>query len=251
MTTYIYGIVRSSHPSPPVGASGIGDPARPVRMVTAGQLSALVSEAPERLRPRRDDLLAHQNVLSEAGEAGPVLPMRFGSTAPDDKTVAVVLEERADHYTERLAALEGKVEFNVKAAHDEEGVLRRVMSDNPELRTLTEANRLAAGGTYEQRLRLGELVVQAVQGRETSDAVAVQRQLERAADEVSLGPQSAGWLANVSFLVSRDAAAEFIASVERLRYDHPHLDLRVNGPLPPYSFVEPGPAPHAAPTAGH
>ncbi|MER7177475.1 GvpL/GvpF family gas vesicle protein [Streptomyces mesophilus] len=251
MTTYIYGIVRRSHPNPPTDMGGIGDPARPVRIVTGGELSALVSDAPENLRPKRNDLLAHQNVLSEAGAAGPVLPMRFGSTAPDDKTVAAVLEERAEHYVERLEALEGKVEYNVKASHDEEAVLHRVMGENPEIRTLTEANRQAAGGTYEQRLRLGEMVVQAVQAREAADAVEIQQELEGAADAVSVGPQSTGWLANISFLVARDETEEFLASVDKLRGDHPHLDLRVNGPLPPYSFVEPGPAPHAAQTAGH
>ncbi|WP_193241842.1 GvpL/GvpF family gas vesicle protein [Streptomyces phaeolivaceus] len=63
---------------------------------------ALVSEAPERLRPKRKDLLAHQNVLSEAGAGGPLLPMRFGSVAPDDASVTGVLAERAEHYRERL-----------------------------------------------------------------------------------------------------------------------------------------------------
>jgi len=34
------------------------------------------------------------------------------------------------------------------------------------------------------------------------------------------------------------------------RKSHPHVELRVNGPLPPYSFVEPGPAEHAGTAAG-
>ncbi|SDJ53769.1 GvpL/GvpF family gas vesicle protein [Streptomyces indicus] len=251
MTTYIYGIVRKSHPSLPEGTEGIGDPALPVRTVTGGELAAIVSDSPENLRPKRHDLLAHQNVLSEAGAQGPVLPMRFGSTAPDDDTVAAVLAERAEHYTERLEALDGRVEYNVKATHDEEAVLHRVMAENPEIRTLTEANREAAGGTYEQRLRLGEMVVQAVQAREAADAVEIQERLEGAAESVSVGPQSTGWLANISFLVARDSSDGFLSAVDKLRGDHPHLDLKVNGPLPPYSFVEPGPAQHAAQTAGH
>ncbi|MGW4047733.1 GvpL/GvpF family gas vesicle protein, partial [Streptomyces sp. NPDC004721] len=36
--------------------------------------------------------------------------------------------------------------------------------------------------------------------------------------------------------------------VEQARKDLPHLELRVNGPLPPYSFVEPGPAEQPAST---
>ena len=42
--------------------------------------------------------------------------------------------------------------------------------------------------------------------------------------------------------MDRDSAAGFLEAVEQLRKGRPHLELRVNGPLPPYSFVEPGPA---------
>jgi len=58
------------------------------------------------------------------------------------------------------------------------------------------------------------------------------------AEEVSAGPQSSGWLANLSFLVDRGSAERLLAAVDELRRQHPHLELRVNGPLPPYSFVD-------------
>ncbi|NEB05457.1 GvpL/GvpF family gas vesicle protein [Streptomyces sp. SID13726] len=250
MSTYVYGITAASHPALPKDMSGVGDPARPVRVLTEGDLAAVVSDAPEGLRPKRRDLLAHQNVLGEVGAEGCVLPMRFGSVAPDDGSVTGVLADRAEHYEERLRTLDGKVEYNVKATHDEEAVLHRVMSDNPEVRAVTEANRQAGGGSYEQRLRLGEMVVAAVKAREAEDAGEVRHALEPVADAISVGPDSSGWLANVSFLVERDAAASFLSEVERLRTSHPHLDLRVNGPLPPYSFVEPGPAEPAGTSVG-
>ncbi|MFF4269369.1 GvpL/GvpF family gas vesicle protein [Streptomyces sp. NPDC001536] len=250
MSTYVYGIIDGSGPSLPADLTGVGDPPRPVRVLTGGELGAVVSDAPEGLRPKRKDLLAHQNVLAEAGSGGCVLPMRFGSVAPDDETVVSVLGERAEHYKERLRALNGRVEYNVKATHDEEAVLHRVMAENPELRALTEANRQAGGGSYEDKLRLGEMVVAAVKAREAEDAAEVQHELEASAKAVSAGPESTGWLANVSFLVERDEAEAFLAAVEQVRKARPHLELRVNGPLPPYSFVEPGPAEHAGSTAG-
>ncbi|MER5442429.1 GvpL/GvpF family gas vesicle protein [Streptomyces sp. NPDC002790] len=241
-STYIYGIASAGHPSLPDGMGGIGDPARTVRVVKEGSLAAVVSEAPDDLRPKRRDLLAHQSVLAEAGGGGPVLPMRFGSLAPDDQAVADVLAERADHYQERLSALEGKVEYNVKAQHDEEAVLHRVMAESPEVRTLADANRQAGGGGYEERLKLGELVVAAVQAREAADAVELQQLLEPSASAMSTGPESTGWLANISFLVEQKASEHFLAAVEQVRGSHSHIELTVNGPLPPYSFVEPGPA---------
>jgi hypothetical protein len=250
VSTYVYGITASSHPALPKDLAGVGDPPRPVRILEAGELTAVVSDAPEGLRPKRKDLLAHQTVLDEAGAAGVVLPMRFGSVAPDDDTVTGALTERADHYKERLRALEGKVEYNVKATHQEEAVLHLVMSANPDIRAMTEANRKSGGGSYDDRLRLGEMVVAAVKARESEDAAAVRSALEPLASDVSVGPESTGWLVNVSFLVDRDSADRFLTEVENVRGRNPHIELRVNGPLPPYSFVEPDAAEHAGTAAG-
>ncbi|MFI5684277.1 GvpL/GvpF family gas vesicle protein [Streptomyces sp. NPDC051636] len=250
MSTYVYAIAASSHPALPDGMGGVGEPPQPVRVLKEGDLAAIVSDAPEGLRPKRRDLLAHQNVLAEAGAAGCVLPMRFGSVAPDDAAVTGVLAERADHYRERLRALDGKVEYNVKASHVEEAVLHRVMAESPELRALAEANRKAGGGSYDDKIRLGEMVAAAVKAKEAEDAAEVQRALAPVADAVSVGPESTGWLVNVSFLVDRGSAEDFLAAVEQARKSLAHLELRINGPLPPYSFVEPGPAEPAGTTAG-
>jgi hypothetical protein len=250
VSTYVYGITAASHPALPEGMGGVGDPSRPVRVLRAGELAALVSDAPEGLRPKRRELLAHQNVLSEAGAAGCILPMRFGSVAPGDEAVTGVLAERAEHYQERLRALDGRVEYNVKANHVEEAVLHHVMAGSPEIRALAEANRQAGGGSYDDKIRLGEMVAAAVKDKEAEDGTALERALEPAADAVSVGPESTGWLANVSYLVKRETAEEFLAAVEQVRKDMPHLEVRLNGPLPPYSFVEPGPAEPAGTAAG-
>ncbi|MFJ8821018.1 GvpL/GvpF family gas vesicle protein [Streptomyces sp. NPDC102467] len=246
MSTYVYGIAGADHPSLPDGMEGIGSPALTVRVVTAGGLAALVSDAPENLRPKRRDLLAHQNVLSEAGGGGTVLPMRFGSVATDDAAVAAALEERVTHYQERLAALSERVEYNVKVQHDEEAVLRTVMAENDDVRALAVRNRDAGGGSHEDKLLLGETVAKAVQAREAQDAEMVRTALEPQADDVSEAPGSTGWITNLSFLVDRASSERLLGAIEEIRQAAPHLVFRVNGPLPPYSFVEPAPAASAA-----
>lgn len=238
MSTYVYGIARVPAPDLPEELTGVGDPPRPVRILEQGDLLAVVSDAPEHLTPKRRELIAHQRVLSESGNTKTVLPMRFGSVSDDDATVTGVLAERAEHFLERLDALDGMVEYNVKANHDEEAVLHRVMADQPDLRALSEANRAAGGGSYEQRLRLGEMVATAVQARESVDADTVRRTLKPLAHDLSEGPESMGWLANISFLVDHETAPDFAAAVEELRESEPQLELRLSGPLPPYSFVE-------------
>lgn len=241
MSTYVYGITRASQSPLVERLHGIGDPPRKIRLIRQGELAAIVSDAPETLEPKRRDLLAHQHVLDEAGTAGAVLPMRFGGLSTDDETVAGVLSDNAEHFSERLKALDGRAEYNVKAAHDQDGVLRRVLADDPELRHLSEANRAAGGGSHQQQVRLGEAIASAVRAREAVDADTVLQALGPAAEDVRSGPQSSGWLANYSFLLEHAESAHFLQAVEDLRLAQPHLDLRVNGPLPPYSFVEAGP----------
>lgn len=250
MSTYVYGITAATHASLPEGMGGVGDPPRKVRILKQGGLAAVVSDAPEGLRAKRRELLAHQTVLAETGAAGCVLPMRFGIVAPDDDSVTGVLAERAGHYEERLRALDGKVEYNIKATHEEDAVLHRVMAESPELRAQAESNRKAGGGSYEQRLQLGEMVAAAVRAREVRDAAELLEALETEAAAVSVGPESTGWLANVSFLVDQDSAETFLAAVQQFRASRPYLDVRVHGPLPPYSFVELGPSEPAGTAAG-
>ncbi|MFG2178043.1 GvpL/GvpF family gas vesicle protein [Streptomyces abikoensis] len=238
MSTYVYCIARGGDVDLPEDLTGIGDPPLPVRQLEQAGLTAVVSDCPDRLRPKRRDLLAHQRVLAEVGRKSAALPMRFGSVAEADDDVRDVLREHADGYQQQLQRLEGRVEYNIKAAHQQEAVLHLVLAQNPELRARAEADRRNGGGTYEERLRFGELVATAVRERETVDAEAVRQALEPAAESLRVGPESTGWFVNLSFLIAQPRAERLLTAVRRLADERPHLELRVNGPLPPYSFTD-------------
>ncbi|MFF5971127.1 GvpL/GvpF family gas vesicle protein [Streptomyces sp. NPDC012769] len=237
MSTYVY-VIAPADRSLPDDIEGIGDPPRPVRSVRSGDLVALCSDAPAELKPKRRDLLAHQHVVIRAGKDGPVLPLRFGGVSPDDETVAAVLAEHHDRYMERLKALDGKDEFNVKVHHDEEGVLQVVLAEDPDLMARHAANRAAGGGSQEEKIAFGEMVARAVAERERTDAALVERTLAPYAAAVVHGPEGTGRLANLSFLVERERRQEFLEAVRALHQEHEHLQEQVTGPLPPYSFVE-------------
>ncbi|MFF5589543.1 GvpL/GvpF family gas vesicle protein [Streptomyces hygroscopicus] len=238
MNTYVYGIARGEVTDLGDRLLGIGDPPLPVRALNEGDLAAIVSDCPPELKPRRRDLLAHQHVLAEVSDSHSVLPMRFGSVSSSDEDVRGVLAEHADRYHDQLNRLTDRVEYNVKAVHDENAVLHHVLAEEPELRAMAEANRAAGGGTYEERVRFGELVAGAVRAREVRDAKLVEEALAPAAEEVRPGPESGGWFLSLSLLLGKDAADPLLTAAADLEKTHPWLKLRVNGPLPPYSFVE-------------
>lgn len=239
MSTYVYGITRASRELPDT-LDGIGEPPLPVRTVRAGDLVALVSDAPPELKAKRRDLLAHQRVVIEAQAGGPVLPMRFGGVSPDDDTVGAILTEHHDAYLERLETLSGRDEYNVKANHQEEAVLYAVLGTDPQLRARHQAMRAAGGGSHEEKLQFGELIARAVSERERTDAALIEQTLAPFAEAVHRAPEGSGRLANLSFLVDRNRREDFLAAVRGLHEQNEHLQVQATGPLPPYSFVDAG-----------
>jgi len=237
MAVYVYSIVAADHPQRLGGLNGVGDPPSTLRVVHAEELSAVVSDAPEGLRPKRRDLAAHQAVQERLMADGTVLPLQFGLTAPDDDAVRSALEERAEQYADRLEALEGCAEYNLKAGQEEESLLRRILLESDEARELNE--RIKGGDSNpDLALALGELVVQEVQARNEAVAGEVVQALRPfARDERSAAPAGNDFV-NVSFLVAREDKERFLAEEKELAAElGENFDVRLHGPLPAYSFV--------------
>ncbi|MFG2287746.1 GvpL/GvpF family gas vesicle protein [Streptomyces sp. NPDC048595] len=237
MAVYVYSIVASTHPQRLDGLDGVGDPPGELRKVSAGKLSAIVGEATEDLRARRRDLAAHQAVQERLMADGTVLPLQFGFTTTDDDAVRTVLEDGADDFAERLRTLEGCVEYHLKAAQDEDALLRRILEESDEAHSLNEQIKSGRGGP-DLPLTLGEKVaqeVQAHQGRLATSIAEALRSLTR--DERQSQPTGDDFL-SVSFLVTRENEDRFRTAEKKLADDlGTDVDLRVYGPLPTYSFV--------------
>ena len=81
----------------------------------------------------------------------------------------------------------------------------------------------------------------AVAARRAHDAEQIVARLRPYAAQVRLGPPVDGCFVNASFLVATDTMADFERAVSQLRDEaSAYAYLQVFGPLPPYSFVDPG-----------
>ncbi|GAA1089007.1 MULTISPECIES: GvpL/GvpF family gas vesicle protein [Kitasatospora] len=237
MSVYVYSITAASHPRQLAGLVGVGEPPSTLRSVCAGPLCAVVSDAPDELRPKRRDLTAHQSVQERLMSDGTVLPLQFGLTAPDDDAVRAALTERHDEYLERLTALEGCAEYHLKAAIDESALLRQILLDSPEARQLNDE--ITGGNTNpDLPLALGELVANEVRARHYALATGITEALRpHARQEVNSEPTGDDFL-NVSFLVDREHEQLFLAAEKGLTTElGDDFDFRLHGPLPAYSFV--------------
>ncbi|MEE1767803.1 GvpL/GvpF family gas vesicle protein [Streptomyces sp. JV185] len=237
MAVYVYSIALTTHPQRLDGLDGVGDPPEVLRTVRTGKLSAVVSDAPEELRPKRRDLGAHQAVQERLMADGTILPLQFGFTTTDDDAVRAVLEDRADEFSERLRALEDCAEYHLKAAQDENALLRQILQESDEARELNDAIR-SGNSSPELPLALGELVSQEVQERQDRLAAAVLDALRGFAREERSSQATGNDFLNVSFLVTRDNEKRFLSEEQSLAEElGEDFDLRLLGPLPAYSFV--------------
>ncbi|MFI6150839.1 GvpL/GvpF family gas vesicle protein [Streptomyces sp. NPDC051109] len=237
MPTYIYAITEADHPLRLDGLRGVGEQAPPLRAIRAGDISAVVSDAPEGLRAKRRDVLAHEAVLEALMADGATLPMRFGLLGPDDDQVAQTLERDSAAYRSRLAELAGHVEFNLKAARDEQDLLLEIVSDSDQIRELNERTRSGAAG-QDDRIALGELVAGQVAERNNEQAQRTLERLQPAAARVSRAEAGASHFLNASFLVAAESADDFVRAVsEEAERRGEACTFTLTGPLPPYSFV--------------
>lgn len=237
MAVYVYSIVASTHPQGLDGLDGVGDPPADLRTVRADGLSAIVSDAPDELRPKRRDLGAHQAVQERLMADGTVLPLQFGLTAADDDAVRAVLEDSADAFNERLQALDGCVEYHLKAGQDEDALLRQIILESDEARQLNEEIKSGKGG-QDLSLALGELVSKEVQARQDRLAAGVFDALRGFAREDRPSQATGNDFLSVSFLVEQADEENFLREEQALAKElGEDFDFRLLGPLPAYSFV--------------
>lgn len=238
--TYVYGVLRAGA-ADVASARGVGPLASPLRKVSHGPLCAIVSDVPAgELAATRDDLYRHTEILQGLMQATTVLPMRFGTVMPDEETVvARLLGARGDELERLLQELDGRVELSLRAVYHE-SVLREVVSENREIAELNErVQAKSAEAAYYERIRLGELVADALAAKRERDAEMITDRLRPNAVNVIVGAAaheravfSAAFLVEERRIERFDAAADAIAreQADRMRF-------RYTGPVPPFSFV--------------
>lgn len=237
MSVYVYAITDRSHPLDLEGLQGVGEPPNPPRTVRGDGLVAVVSDAPEELRPKRRDLGAHQAVQERLLDGGATLPLRFGFVASDEAAVEAELTEKAQRYAEQLQRLEGRVELNLKVSEREEDALREVLRQSEDARRLNEELREGRGAP-DSSLALGELVAGLLRDREEQLAGALLASLRPSAVDVFVAEPLGEDFLNASFLVEHAKAEEFAQAERKLAETYGDaFDFRLRGPLPPYSFV--------------
>jgi hypothetical protein len=237
---FVYGIVPSDVEAAP-DAEGIGSPPAKVTTIRKGDLAALASEVDlDTPIGRPADLTAYQRLLDGTAPVAPVLPVRFGTVLNGRDAVADLLEAHHDEFAGALDQFENRVQYTVRGRFDEDEFVSAFLEQD---RTAAELADQVRGRpemeSREQRIKLGEMINQAVElGREAECRDLIEAVGRYAEASVALPPSHELDAVHVAFLVGTDDEEAFISAVEDFAGQRQDLvRTRLLGPLAPYEFV--------------
>jgi hypothetical protein len=204
MTLVLYAIT-SANVAPPEGLAAL----------LGRGLAVVYAEREEPARPQREAVLAFGRTIQELADAGPVLPMRFGTAVAGLEELATLVSEHEEDWSARLRAVRGCCELIVHVDHPSvEPAPSVVRSGRDYLLERVAAVRAVEALRHEVGDVLGPVAreVRSLPGDQGHDRFAV--------------------------LVPRAAATVASTGVRRWAAEHPDLHVAVTGPWPPFSFCE-------------
>ena len=252
--TYVYCIIRSDNAALP-RARPI-DPAYPLHLVKHEELAAVVSdvsletfrrrvESEQDLRWLKERVTAHNQVVQQAAESGPVIPLQFATILRSQQHLIELLDRNGDELRRTLDALDGQAEWGVKifTAHS--------ASSNGNKAEIDEDVPASSGTAYMTRKQMARNGRQQTRGTwrglaqqchdRLSKCASDTRLLQNASrmNKVSSDDGSTELLLNASYLVRNTRLTHFQALTEELRamLQEQGLLLQLTGPWPPYNFV--------------
>jgi hypothetical protein len=237
---YLYCFFRGTQPET-FTTKGMGERGDPVVTIHYKDLGAVVSMSPEsEYDSSRRNMLNHTKVLEEVMERHTILPVRFNTISPNPETLDRLLHARYDELIGELERMEGKIEMGLKALWYEGIVFEEILAERADIRQLRDSLQgKSPEKTYYERIKLGEMVEDAVRRKRSLDEDMILSTLgplavETRASEI-FGERM---IVNAAFLVERARESELEAAIRAMDGEQTQRVLfRYVGPVPPYNFV--------------
>ena len=239
---YLYGVV----PAEAAGDFGpIGLDGGNVRTISDGGIGIVASNATPILfgeaAPEKtlQCLAQHQRVLERVMRGSPVIPLKFGTTADDDRGVLGILRAGRNEFAAALARYTDKVEVDLAAVWaDFKGVLAEIAGDEAVIAAKARVGDQNPATTAEC-IRLGQLVKELLDRRNKVLAEGLLAALRDRWPNIVVNPaRDDAAVLNAAVLIGRTEEAEFDQALDQLDRRHAgRINFRRVGPLPPYSFA--------------
>jgi hypothetical protein len=219
---YVYALVAPVRAGRCERRTGIGR--QPLALVTTGAIGALVSRVPTPPEPAVGTLRTHDAVVRAAWAAWPaVLPVRFGTTMNDEKSVRAAIREREERLNTALSHVRGCAQMTIRLLGTP-SVDRAKMTSSPGSR--------GAGTAY---LKLVAAIDAESKRLPQFDPVrtAISRYVREERIEAHTKPPL---VASVFHLIAREQSRAYTKAAASSA-EAAHLRTTISGPLPAYAFA--------------
>jgi len=244
MGKYLYCIIPCSE-NHTFDADVIGNGGGVVHTVCHQGLAAVVSDSPVRqYENTRQNMMAHEKAIERVMKEFTLLPVRFGTIADSASPVQDIqklLGSRFEEFQKLLGDMEDKVELGLKAFwRDEKAIFEEIVAENADIRRLRNSlSGKSPEATHFDRVRLGEMVKEALNRKRAKEAAKILLPLRRIAHSVreneALGDRM---VVNAAFLVNKSKEPEFDQVVGKLDEQFvERVAIKYIGSAPPYNFV--------------
>ena len=239
---YIYGIIRHDGPIE-YGHIGIGKRADLVYGISYKGITAIVSNSPIIIyEARRVNMIAHEKVLEEIMKQFTVLPVRFSTISEhnNESGIMKILEQDYKKFDDLLTKMDGKKELGLKILAHETEIYANIVEKYDEIRTMRgKLMNLPADKTHYQRMKIGEMVAEALKKETEAYKNNILSVLKPLADDFKLNDNYGEMrIINAAFLIKTITEHDFDKAVNELDEKLGGLmTFRYVGTLPPYNFV--------------
>jgi hypothetical protein len=218
-----HAITRRATGGPEAGIRG-----RPLEQIAAGELGLWATIWDGEPTLSRDDAFAHHDLVAVLCDAGPCLPVRFGTWLADAEAARRSLEAEQDRYVAAVDRLADRREIAVTL----------LWQDAP--RTEGRGHAVAPSGrAFLERRRAANAVTD--ERRKAGEAFAARLAADLAVDQADVRHEScpsAEVALSMSLLAGRDEADALKARATVAAGAIDGVRAVVSGPWPPYSFTE-------------
>ncbi len=238
---YIYCIIQVKEPLQ-FTQLGIGERGDVVHTIHYDNLAAVVSDSPiQEYDSTRRNVMAHTVVLEEVMKEYTLLPVRFGTVAPDQVSICdKLLKRRYGELNGLLQNMEGLIELGIKVFWYAGLPFDEILVENPALRELRDSlAERPAEQTYYDRIALGEMVEKALAQKRVQCAERILSRLRPLVQQTRMNDVVTDRMVlNAAFLVDANRQSDCDDAIQALDEEMgDRLIFKYVGPVPPYNFV--------------
>ncbi|WP_216830684.1 GvpL/GvpF family gas vesicle protein [Alkalihalobacterium elongatum] len=203
-------------------------------------IAMVVAKVPLKIyTPKKENLLAHQSVISIVMKEYAVIPISFGNVFKSEEDVIILLKKLYKEFNDIFPKIKNKFEVGLKLI-GQKGWLKKEIEQNPQIiklkKIIQEKSKDAA---YYDRIKLGELTknfFDSLQEEIIEEVFVPLSKLAVSSKQNNIVNER--MLLNAAFLIDFDAESEFDNKVNELYQKWAgKVEFKYTGPWPPYNFI--------------